>query len=149
MTYRTALSDISGKCRLESEDPRWLLTDLALLEVRGDEAWWEHICADFVTHNTGNLLVFLDKTKHQLRQVLVQRGKHLPSSQSHVEQCCISLHVTTLLLHVFVRTLSDHQVMTNEEMGHVHPLCIVVAVLSFAYARASSLKLCQKCCVAC
>jgi hypothetical protein len=109
----TALNDISGKSRLETEDPRWLLTDLSLLEVRGDEPWWVDICSRFVTHNTGNLLIFLDKTKHQLRQVLVQRGKHLPSSRSHVEQCCISLHVTTLLIHYLARTLSDDQVCTS------------------------------------
>ena len=110
LPYMTALHDMSGKARLESEDPRWLLTDLCLLAVRGDEPWWDEVCRRFITHNTGNLLMYLDKTKHLLRQVLVQRGKHLPACASHVQQCCISLHVTTLLLHYCSRELSDDEV---------------------------------------
>jgi hypothetical protein len=112
MTYLAALEAVCGKTRVESEDERWaeLLAATALLQVRGDEQWWQAECESLALNNTGNLLELLDKTKHRVRQVLVRRGKHLPAVKGHVEQCCVSLHLTTLLVHVFVRTLSDYQV---------------------------------------
>lgn len=115
MSCQRALCDISGKTRIETEDSRWVqFTDLEILTLRGDETWWEEICEGFITNNTGNLLVFFEKTKHQLRQVLVQRGKRLPSPRIDVEKCCISLHLSTLLMHHFARTLSDDEVSECE-----------------------------------
>ena len=112
MSAHSALVAISGRVRLESEDPCWVLNDLELLLVKGEEKWWEEVCLSMIKNNiyTRNMLTLIDKTKHLLRQVLIQKGKHIPCSRKSVELCCISIHVLTLFVHYFVRTLSDDEV---------------------------------------
>ena len=93
------------------------MADREALLLRGKEDFLVEIFSSISAHKTGNTLIFLDKTKHRLREVLVQRRKRLNVRSSDVEKCCVSLHVMSLMMSYIVRELSDDQVSRGTGCG--------------------------------
>lgn len=130
----SSLSNISGKQRLKLEDICWVLSDLGLLGLRGDEPEWEDFCCQLLGNNleTGNLLVLVEKATYLLREVNLklqsQRMVSVSWSQQVVPQCCVHLHVVTLLLHHLARTLTDQQVKEHKAVVDIRLLFLVLRV---------------------
>lgn len=108
--FENAMTDVTGKIRLESEDPRWIQLFSSKSRdriVEGfDLAWFGNRLID---HNlsTGNLNQLIVQTRIRLHQVLIRNAS--PPCQL-VDQCCTALHVSTLILHFIVTTLAPHSV---------------------------------------
>jgi hypothetical protein len=125
--FENVMTDVSGIVRLESEDPRWVqlfglhsiphLVDDAASEI-------ERFGNRLIEHNprTGNLIQMLEQTATRLHQVTSR--KSAPFSQV-LEQCCVALYLSSLLMHHFVASLS------HKEVSIFHPMfCLVLSVSS-------------------
>ena len=77
--------------------------------MAGNEETWLDMGKRLITNNptTGNFISLLEKTLSRSRQVLAKRGN---LSSSSIEQCCVSLHLSTLLIHFFSITLPPNEV---------------------------------------
>lgn len=108
--FENAMTDVTGKIRLESEDPRWIqLFSSKCVEsvVDGfDVSWYGN---RLIEHNisTGNLVQMIGQTSSRLQQVSAR--KVVPPIQL-VEQCCFALHLSSLMLHFIITTLSSNAV---------------------------------------
>jgi hypothetical protein len=111
--FDNVMTDVSGKVRLESEDPRWiqLFSTKTISQLSAEEVGW--YAARLIEHNpaTGNLIQMLDQTSSKLQQVTPRRTS--PPSQL-TEQCCSALFLTTLLLHHIIAHSSLHEVSTHQ-----------------------------------
>mgnify|MGYP001220037943 CR=1 FL=1 len=103
---QSVLTDITGANKLEYEDPQWsqLFHSRQLLQFRGDEKLLEGFALRLIDNNllTGNLMVLLSQTSSRIRQVLEKRGT--PTAQN-LEQCCVSMHFTGLMLNILFSRL--------------------------------------------
>lgn len=108
--FESSLTDITGKVRLESEDPRWMQLfsskSIAPIVDGFNVPWYGN---RLIEHNpsTGNLVQLLRQTSSRVQQVLGR--KTAPPSQV-IEQCCTALHLCTLMLHFVIITLSPQAV---------------------------------------
>ncbi len=111
--FESSLTDVSGKIRLESEDPRWMqLFSSKSIDsiVEGfNVSWYGN---RLVEHNlsTGNLVQLLRQTSSRIQQVLSRKS---PPPGQVVEQCCTALHLSTILIHFLITTLSPQAVHFN------------------------------------
>jgi len=103
---QSVLTDITGANKLEYEDPRWaqLFHSRQILQLRGDEELLEGFALRLIENNlvTGNLMVLLSQTSSRIRQILEKRGTPTPQN---LEQCCVSMHFTGLLLNILFSRL--------------------------------------------
>jgi hypothetical protein len=110
--FDNVMTDVSGKVRLESEDPRWiqLFSTKTISQLSAEEVGWYAV--RLIEHNpaTGNLIQMLDQTSSKLQQVTSRRTS--PPSQL-TEQCCSALFLTTLLLHHIIAHSSLSEVSTR------------------------------------
>jgi len=108
---QSVLTDITGASKLEYEDPRWaqLLHSRQILHLRGDEALLEGFALRLIENNlvTGNLMVLLNQTSSRIRQILEKRGT--PTAQN-LEQCCVSMHFTGLVLNILFSRLGTSDI---------------------------------------
>lgn len=108
--FENVMTDVSGKVRLESEDPRWIQLFSAKcipnLVEGTDIAWFGD---RLIEHNpvTGNLVQLLEQTATRLQQVSAR--KSAPASHL-VEQCCVALYLSTLLMHHVITSVPPHAV---------------------------------------
>lgn len=109
--FDNVMTDVSGKVRLESEDPRWIqlfsTKNIAnLVDAAADISWYGN---RLIEHNpvTGNLIQLLEQTVTRLNQVTSR--KTVPANQ-FLEQCCISLHLSSLVMHHMIISLSHNAV---------------------------------------
>jgi hypothetical protein len=106
--FENVTTDVSGKIRLDSEDPRWiqLLSSSNVAAIAGDASGIKWFCDRLIENNpsTGNYLTLLALTTTRLQQ-MCQRSA--PSPQS-VNQVCVALHLSALVLQHLVACLSSH-----------------------------------------
>lgn len=108
--FENAMTDVSGKIRLESEDPRWIqLFSSKCIPTLVDTVDLVSYGNRLIEHNpvTGNLVQLLEQTANRLQQVLSR--KSAPASQQ-LEQCCLSLRLSTLIMHHFIISVPYHKV---------------------------------------
>lgn len=112
--FDNVMTDVSGKVRLESEDPRWiqLFSSKSIPLLTAEEVRW--YSARLIEHNpaTGNLVQLLDQTATKLQQVASRRTQ--PPSQL-TEQCCAALFLTSLLMH---------HIIAHSSLPEVSILCV-------------------------
>ena len=111
--FESSLTDITGKIRLESEDPRWMqLFSSKSITPIVDGFNVTSYGNRLIEHNlsTGNLVQLLRQTSSRVQQVLGR--KTAPPSQV-IEQCCTALHLSTIMLHFVIITLSPQAVRSS------------------------------------
>mmetsp|Transcript_34773 Transcript_34773/g.77191 ORF Transcript_34773/g.77191 Transcript_34773/m.77191 type:complete len:148 (-) Transcript_34773:53-496(-) len=125
--FESVTTDVSGKIRLDSEDPRWiqLLSSSNVAAIAGDPTGIKWFCDRLIENNpvTGNYLQLLALTTMRLQQIC--QRKSAPSPQS-VNQLCMALHLSALVLQHFVACLSSQAVSTDgrtESHYTVHSVC--------------------------
>ena len=108
--YDNVMTDVSGKVRLEGGDPRWIqLFSVKAVPylVDADVTWYGSRLIEN-NRSTGNFIQLLDQTLNRLQQVTSRKSS--PSGQA-LEQCCVSLYLSTLLLHHFIAFTTPQQVI--------------------------------------
>jgi hypothetical protein len=134
--FDNVMTDVSGKVRLESEDPRWiqLFSTKTISQLSAEEVGW--YAARLIEHNpaTGNLIQMLDQTSSKLQQVTSRRTS--PPSQL-TEQCCSALFLTTLLLHHIIAHSSVHEVSTHQ-LSASHCFTVERSLLKFCIATTAA-----------
>lgn len=110
--FNSVMTDLTGRARLESEDPRWgqlFRNGQLLLSIKGDETPWVSFCSRLMENNpqTGNLSQLMEQTTGQLRTLLSRKTR--PSKQS-LEACCVSLHLTSLIVNLFASRISPAEI---------------------------------------
>jgi len=113
--FESSLTDITGKIRLESEDPRWM----QLFSSKGIAPIVEGFNVSYygnrlIEHNlsTGNLVQLLRQTSSRVQQVL---GRKVAPPSQVIEQCCTALHLSTIMLHFVIITLSPQAVRSRAQ----------------------------------
>jgi hypothetical protein len=110
-SFYSVMHDLTGKQRLEGEDPRWsqLFNCTMALTLNGNEDMWKQFCTRLAEYNlvTGNFVALLEKTARKLRQITTAK---IPPSQNLYQQCCVSLHVITLITQYFCSHLGVKEV---------------------------------------
>ena len=118
LIFNSVMHDMTGKYRLESEDPRWsqLLRSKYALSINGHEKEWIGYCSRLAANNpsTGNLVMFLELTVSKVHQIILTRSK---PSQLALEQCCVSLHLTSLIMHYFCANLQTEEVIITHNIN--------------------------------
>ena len=112
--FDNVMTDVTGKVRLESEDPRWiqLFSGSDVGSVSANFLQMRTYCDRLIENNptTGNLLQLLEQTGSRLKQVSSRKAR--ASSQS-IDQCCIALRLSCLLMHCLVSKLPTSQVSNH------------------------------------
>ncbi len=123
------LMDITGFNRLEYEDPRWsqLCHSGQILQLRGDEEMLEGFAMRLIENNmsTGNILVLMSQTSSRMRQILEKKGA--PALHS-IEQCCVALHFTGLLLNIIFSKLSSQDIRRQLSLSAEWPALVRISV---------------------
>jgi hypothetical protein len=101
---------MSGKIRLDGEDPRWIqlfsLRNVSKLFTTKEVAWYGN---RLIENNimTGNVVQLLDQTATRLQQITTRRT----APPGHLlDQCCSALFISALLLHHLAASLPATEV---------------------------------------
>lgn len=93
------LLDLTGRNKLTTDDPRWgeLFKKIDIFSLRNFANYISRIGAnDGTTHNVS---VLLEHTFFKLKQMNTSAIRnHIPSSNM-IQQCCIALHISSLIIH--------------------------------------------------
>jgi hypothetical protein len=108
--FDNVMTDMSGKIRLDGEDPRWIqlfsLRNVSQLLTSKEVSWYgDRLIENNIT--TGNLVQLLDQTATRLQQITSRRTA--PPGQL-LGQCCSALFISALLLHHLAACLPTHEV---------------------------------------
>lgn len=110
--FENVMTDVSGKIRLESEDPRWiqLFQSKNIHAILEDETNLKWYGKRLIEQNpvTGNLIQLIEQVSSRMQQI--SRKKTASSVQS-IDQCCVAIHLCCILLHQFVANLSTAKVV--------------------------------------
>lgn len=108
--FDNVMTDVSGKVRLEGGDPRWiqLFSSNTIPDLVGADLTWYASRLRENNRATGNFIQLLDQTFSRLQQVTSR--KVAPSGQL-LEQCCVSLFISTIVLHHFIAFSTPQQVV--------------------------------------
>jgi hypothetical protein len=111
--FENVMTDVTGKIRLESGDPRWiqLFSSSNIPFMVNNSNTISRFGSRLVENNpiTGNFVQLLEQTSARLH--LVTSKKSAPSSQS-IEQCCVSLYLTSLIVHHMVVSCTQKEVIS-------------------------------------
>jgi len=108
--FDNVMTDMSGKIRLDGEDPRWIqlfsLRNVSKLLTKKEVAWYGN---RLIENNimTGKLVQLLDQTATRLQQITPRRTA--PPGQL-LDQCCSALFISALLLHHLAASLPATEV---------------------------------------
>ena len=108
--FISLMTDVSGTLRLDLQDPRWqqLLRCRKALHLTGNEAEFDEFYSRIILNNriSGNLHLLFELTSGKVNQLLQRRlttklsfiENSRPSSGNVEEQCCIGLHLISMLM---------------------------------------------------
>ena len=108
--FDNVMTDVSGKIRLDSEDPRWIQLFCsqtgAHLARNTDVSWFGNRLIENNT-TTGNMIQLVQQTVTRLQQISSRRTA--PTAQL-IEHCCTALYLTTLLMNHMIVSLPPDEV---------------------------------------
>jgi len=111
-SFAMLLQEVSGKIRLDSEDPKWQLffRNKNVIYLQGIEVGWKSFFELLVMNNphSGNLLMIFEQTTSRIQQIINKKNK---PSLLLLEQCCSALHIATLVIHYLCSHLKLHEVI--------------------------------------
>lgn len=97
--FYSAITDVSGKLRLDGEDPRWsqLFRSQFILTLNGTEDRLLHFCNRLLENNiaTGNLLQMIEQTTSRLKLLSSKNAK------PHTQRYNLYIYINTYIFYKF------------------------------------------------
>jgi hypothetical protein len=110
------MTDLTGKLRLEIEDPRWLqlFRSKCILKINLEDSVFHGFCQRFLknTRISNNFLQLFEQASSRIRYVLSRKKNDKKSSRfsANNELCCVSIHLISLFMNYFASILPPSEV---------------------------------------